>query len=270
MSGAADFIALTTPTQVGQGEFTIEVPDGWQQGRGAFGGLVLACLLRAARACEPEAERTLRSVSAELVGPVVPGTAQLRVEVLRRGNAVSTLAARLMQGGELLAHAVVVWGRTRAGTATWSRLQPPRPPALAAVAPLTEMPIAAARFARFFEFRPTLPLPFGADAQRVPLTAGWLRLRDAPPALGPIELVALADAWWPCALVMESTPRPIATLAFTCELVADPARLRPHAAVFHRAEAVSSQDGYSVELRELWSEDGELLTLNQQTIAIIK
>ena len=119
-------------------------------------------------------------------------------------------------------------------------------------------------------FSPTLPLPFGTDAQRVPLTAGWLRLRDAPPALGPIELVALADAWWPCALTMESTPRPIATLAFTCELVADPARLRPHAAVFHRAEAVSSQDGYSVELRELWSEDGELLTLNQQTIAIIK
>lgn len=270
MSGPADFIALTTPTRVAEGEFTLEVPDGWQQGRGAFGGLVLACLLRAARACEPEAERTLRSVSAELVGPVVPGPTELRVEMLRRGSGVSTLAARLLQGGELLAHAVVVLGRTRAGTASWSRLQPPGPPAFSAVAPLAEMPITAARFARFFEFRPTIPLPFRADTQRAPVTAGWVRLRDAPPVLGAIELVALADAWWPCALSMESAPRPIATLAFTCELVTDPARLRPHAAVFHRAEAVCAKDGYSVELRELWSEDGELLTLNQQTIAIIK
>ena len=61
-----------------------------------------------------------------------------------------------------------------------------------------------------------------------------------------------------------------AELPWDAALLADPARLRPHAAVFHRAEAVAAQDGYSVELRELWSEDGELLTLNQQTIATIK
>jgi acyl-CoA thioesterase len=270
MSTAPDFVALTTPTRIADGEFTIDIPDGWQQGRGAFGGLVLSCLLRAALACEPEAERTLRSLTAELVGPVMPGAALLRVEVLRRGSGVSTLAARLLQGSELLAHAVVVLGRARAGTTSWNRLSPPAPPPPHAVAPLAQMPIGAARFAQFVEFRPTLPMPFQSETPRVPLAAGWVRLRCAPPVLGPVELVALADAWWPGALAMEAAPRPIATIAFTCELLADPARLRPHAAVFHRAEAVAAQDGYSVELRELWSEDGELLTLNQQTIAIIK
>ena len=34
-------------TDRGGGRFVGEIPDGWQQGRGAFGGLVLATLLRA-------------------------------------------------------------------------------------------------------------------------------------------------------------------------------------------------------------------------------
>lgn len=265
-----DFLSLTTPTQIADGVFAAHIPDGWQQGRGAFGGLVLANLVRAVRSCEPEADRTLRTLSAELVGPALPGPAEIRVEMLRRGTGVSTMAARLVQGQELLAHAVAVLGRTRSGTATWNRVEPPRPLPFAQTAPLTTAPIHAARFARNLEFRPTTPPPFQADTQRVPVTSGWLRLRSPGAALTEADLVALADGWWPCALAMEAAPRPIATLCFTLELLADPRQLSPHAPVFHRAEAITSQDGYSVELRELWSEDGELLTLNQQTIAIIK
>ena len=33
-----DFVALTTPRLVAPGRCSLDVPDGWQQGRGAFGG----------------------------------------------------------------------------------------------------------------------------------------------------------------------------------------------------------------------------------------
>lgn len=270
MNQPADFITLTTPTRVGEGEFTTQIPDGWQQGRGAFGGVVLANLVRAVRSCEPEAERTLRSLSAELVGPVLPGPARIRVEMLRRGSGVSTMSARLLQGEELLAHAVMVLGKTRGGVTSWNRLTPPGPPPSAQVPPLREAPLLAARFAQHVDFRPTTPPPFQADTQRVPKTSGWLRLRRPGAVMTEADLVALADGWWPCALSMEQAPRPVATLTFTFELLADPGPLDPQAPVFHRAEAITSQDGYSLELRELWSESGALLTLNQQTIAIIK
>jgi len=43
------FDALTTAAPAGDGRFLWDVPDGWQQGRGAFGGIVLAALTRAGR-----------------------------------------------------------------------------------------------------------------------------------------------------------------------------------------------------------------------------
>lgn len=63
---------LTTPARVGDGRFEGEVPDGWQQGRGAFGGLALGLLARAAEASLDDASRTLRSITAEICGPATP------------------------------------------------------------------------------------------------------------------------------------------------------------------------------------------------------
>lgn len=56
-----------------QGEFDFEAnfPDGWQQGRGLFGGLVTAALVRALEATA--GGRVLRSLTSELCGPVRPG-----------------------------------------------------------------------------------------------------------------------------------------------------------------------------------------------------
>ena len=88
------------------GRFAWQVPDGWQQGRGAFGGLVLAALLRAMEAVEPDRGRVTRSLTGDLCGPVQPGPAELVVEVLRRGNNLSNLDARLYQNGEVQARAV--------------------------------------------------------------------------------------------------------------------------------------------------------------------
>ncbi len=42
------------------------------------------------------------------------------------------------------------------------------------------------------------------------------------------------------------------------------------APIFHCGRGRGARDGYVVELRELWGEDGRLLAFNHQTFAIIK
>ncbi|HUQ08269.1 MAG TPA: acyl-CoA thioesterase domain-containing protein, partial [Kofleriaceae bacterium] len=54
----------------GERRFLWDLADGWQQGRGAFGGIVLGTLLRAMEACEPDRARRARSLSGEIPAPV--------------------------------------------------------------------------------------------------------------------------------------------------------------------------------------------------------
>jgi hypothetical protein len=77
-------------TPLGDGRFAADIPDGWQQGRGAFGGLVLAALLRAMEAAEDDRARVTRSLSGELCGPVLPGPVEI---VRRRRCAAATTSA---------------------------------------------------------------------------------------------------------------------------------------------------------------------------------
>jgi hypothetical protein len=67
-----------------------------------------------------------------------------------------------------------------------------------------------------------------------------------------------------------TAPRPMATLAFTLQIVADLDALPPGEPLFHRATAVAAREGYSVEMRELWTKAGALVALNQQTFVAIK
>ena len=269
-----DFSALVTPSRLGPGVFRADVPDGWQQGRGAFGGLVIGNLVSAivasdvADPAEGARPRTLRSLTAELCGPVPVGESTIRVECLRAGTGVTTLAARLEHEGEVLAHAVGVLGRRRAEGTDFCDVPRPTMPPWREVEPVPLRAPFAPTFAQFFEFRPLGALAFSGGADAV--TSGWVRPLDPGPVRGVAYVAALVDAWWPAMLTRFTEPRPIGTIAFTLELLDDLAGLDAEAPLFHSARVIAARGGYMVELRELWGEDGRLVALNQQTIAIIK
>src|SRR5512138_2402633 len=108
--------SLVRPT--GPGAFEAIVPDGWQHGRGAFGGLVYGMLARAMEEVVGEPARRLRTLTGDIAGPVMPGPATLRVDVLRKGGRQSNLQAALLQRDEALAVAIGVFsssGRARHG-----------------------------------------------------------------------------------------------------------------------------------------------------------
>ena len=267
-----EFDRLVTPAPLGPGRFSIDVPDGWQQGRGAFGGLVLAMLARAAEATAADPSRILRSLSAQIVGPVQPGPTSITAEVLRAGSSVTALTVRMVQAEQVMAHAAVILARSRPTYAAAPTLIAPQAPSWRD--PLHPIPVSVRvtpTFARYLEYWPTSPLPYsGADAGAAQHTSGWVRLRRPGRARDAAFLLALIDSYWPGFLAAAREPRAAATLTFSFETMSDLEGLDPEAPLHYRARMLGGRDGYAVEARELWGEDGRLVALNQQILAVMK
>lgn len=248
--------------------FRARIPDGWQQGRGAFGGLILGTLLRALEQSEPEPGRTVRVLTGDLCGAVLPGEAEIHVAVLRRGGRVTYLDAQLRQQAQVMARASAVLASSRDDVVAPAlpAPAPPSPPPWQSVAPAPVKPPIGPAFARYYEYRPTGPLPFTGGAE--PVTAGWIREQSPPERLDAPALIGRLDAWWPAIYSVTKQPRAGATVTFTAELLCDPATIPATEPLFYRAHAAAVHEWMFVEFRELWHQD-RLVAMNQQTFALL-
>jgi acyl-CoA thioesterase len=244
------------------GETTWHVPDGWQQGRGLFGGLTLGALAKAAAAALGS-DRPLRTLTAEIPGAVTAGLAEVRTQRLREGHSLSTVAAQLAQGDGVVAHAVFNFGKTR--EVAFDRAPAPAMPAFADARPSDLGPFGPT-FSQHFEYRILEGKPFSGDTRAI--AEGWVRLREPGEVPAWIALIAMVDAWFPSPMPAFTTPRPFGTISFAAHLF--DREWQPHEPLFHRSRLLGSQQGYFAELRELYTASGELCAVNQQTMAIIK
>jgi hypothetical protein len=263
----ATFATGSALEPAGERRFRWHLADGWQQGRGAFGGIVLGTLLRAMEACEPDPARRARSLSGEIPAPVVAGVVDVAVEILRRGNGTTFLEARALQCGATVARASALLASARpSGNTRTGAIAPSYPPPgdLPAVPP----PVGpgAPRFTSHYDYRPVPPFPF--TQAELAGAAGWVREHTERPVIDAPALIGLLDAYWPAAFACERGPRPMATLTFMAEILVDPTTLDPAAHFAYRARLDGAADGFSVELRELWQND-TLVALNQQVFAIL-
>jgi acyl-CoA thioesterase len=257
----AQAMELTTSAS---GETTWRVPDGWQQGRGMFGGLTLAVLAKAARASCGSTDRPLRTLTAELPAAVIVGPALVKATPLREGNALSTVTSQLVQGDSVAAHAVFNFGKTRDVAFERSPAQPSLP-SFADAAP-TVLGSVGPIFTQNFEYRVVRGAPLSSAEE--PVTEGWVRLRDPGDVPAWLALLALVDAWYPSVLPAFAAPRPFGTISFAAHLFER--AWAPDEPLYHRSRCLGSQQGYFAELRELFTSRGELCAVNQQTMAIIK
>ena len=258
-----DLSLASAVESLGGGRFRGVVPDGWQQGRGAFGGLVLALLLRAIERSEPDAARTTRTLTGDLCGPVLPGPLEIVVEVLRRGNNLSNLDARLIQNGEVQARASAVLSVPRISVTAPPRSRPAAPD-WDALVDIGLGPPMGPIFTAHFEYRPAAAMFAEQDGTR-----GWLLPRTPLARLDGPALIAMLDAWWPAIFAIEGQPRPVATVSFTAELLRPLASLRADLPLLHVGRVAAVSEGFFVEFRELWQGD-HLVAMNQQTFAILK
>jgi len=253
-------------TRVAEDEHRLVLPDGWQQGRGAFGGLVLGILMEAMGSREPDPARAARAFTGDLCGPALPMVSRVRTRVLRRGNNQTNVAATLEQDGAVVAHATCLLAAPRkVSPPPRFVLEPPLRAPYESVEPMLSAP--GLDFTQHYEYRVTA----GHLLQGAPeaLVTGWLRERIPLSRVTASSLIARLDAHWPALLAVETTPRPVATVSFMAEFLCDPSTLDPAAPLFYRARVVAEAAGYFVEMRELWNGDVPV-ALNQQSLAMVR
>jgi len=245
-----------------------DVPEGWLQGRGAWGGLVVAAAVRAARAVDPDAP-PLREISVHMVGPVLPGPARVACTLVRRGSATAVWQVAIVSAeGETWAVATVVFGGARAlDVDAHPRLTMPEAPEWSALEPLVLEPPLAPEFLQHLAVRPVGGYPYSGSADDV---LGWVAPAVEIDAYDDATLTGMVDALWPAALVQVTTARPMATLSFSATLLVDPASVDARTPLLHRGRMLGMAEGYSTESRELWTADGRLAVHNSQVIAIIR
>jgi hypothetical protein len=246
--------------------FRGEIPRGWQQGRGTFGGLVLGSLLRAIERAEPDATRAARTLSGDVCGPLVPGPVTIRVRFLRRGSNQSNVVAELTQNDAVLATAIAVLSPPRKARALGDLrlVEPPPAERWQDVAVVDAAPPLAPEFTVHYEYRSAENI---LTRSGTAFTEGWVREKSVLAVVDAPALIGRLDAWWPTLFAL-GAPRPMATISFTAELLVDPKTLAPDVPLRYRARMAALADGFFVELRELWH--GDLpVALNQQTFAIL-
>ena len=261
------FESATQVRPLGDAQFAWSVPDGWQQGRGAWGGLVVAAVVRAAQACEPDPERTVRTVSLQIMTPALVGGHHLAVRPVRIGSAMSTWSVSLTTDvGEPVAQAVVIAGAPRAGAPPDAALAAVQPPTAGAPDDAMRVPVGPPSpvFMQHLHMRLIEGMPLSGSSAT---TLGWLGYDDAPQP-DAASLLALVDGWWPASLpALTQVPR-IATVNFTANLLVDPASVDPGDLLLSQTFVSAASDGFTSEHRRLWTPDGRLAVDNLQTLVI--
>jgi acyl-CoA thioesterase len=245
--------------------YRVHIPEDWQQGRTTFGGLTGALCLAATAGAIPDLP-PLRSAHFTFVGPA-GGTVEIAPRLLRRGKSSVFATVELRSEGTLATQAALSFAAARESKYSY-RSHP-----LPTVPPPGTTPIffrsSKSQYTQHFE-------AFVAGGQKLVSSAStpeiilWVRHRD-PQAMASLPgLIALADTLPVAAYTMLSTPVPASSIAWSIEMI-DPAAAwnAPGAAWYLlRSAGEDVRDGYSVQDMTLWAQDGTLILLGRQTVAI--
>ena len=255
------FESASTIKQHAYNEFTWHANASWFQGRGAYGGLTLAAMLRAG---ERQTKLPIRRVHAELCAPVTDEACTLQVHAKRRGSNTDFISVDVTQANECVAYASLTFGARR--TKKLDRSLKITPPPVD-TNPLPKNPMMPA-FTHHFEYRVADDgCPLMGNQATLVKSSGWIDFRE-PTRRDAALVVGLMDAWWPAVMTAASEPRPMATISFTADF-AEPVQ-ESDGPFFLEVETAHVSDGYSMETDKLWNQNGALLAQAQQLIAVIK
>lgn len=245
----------------------VSAPSSWSQGRTLTGGLIAAWLHRA-MAARTVPGRDLRAFNISFVGPVEP-EADCRIDVrsLREGRAASQMEGRVLQGDTVQAVALASFGGNRDSTVTITPDSAPDipPPDLCHAYPYK--PGISARYIQHFDFRWGIgQMPFTGGTSRE--MGGWIRYAQPQPEMTEAQLFGLTDAWPPAILSWLSERAPISTLNWSMNFILPLPEMDPADWFLYKADIHHACEGYGQIDARLWSEQGDLLALSRQAVAV--
>lgn len=243
------------------------IPEGWKQGRATYGGLTAAMLYRSLEQILPDDSRPLRWASFSLVGPSDPGPVEMTPRLLRQGKNVIQGECHMRQHGEVVATLQAAFGAGRDSDVV---IEPAPMAALGAPDEGTEMPFIEGMTPEFIRnFRLCFnrgAFPFsGAEVAEL---GGWMRYAEEQGPVDTTALIGMLDAWPPTILPAMKKPAPVSTLTWTIQFLAGGHEYRMDQWWPYLAKTDACGDGYAQTRARLWSPDGGLVALSQQTIAV--
>jgi acyl-CoA thioesterase len=204
---------LGTVVAAGDSQFRITVSDDWGQGRATFGGLIAAAGNEAMRRLVAS-DRPLRSLQTTFVGPAAAGTWSMHARVLRVGRAVTLAHCDILDGDQVAAIQVGVYGLARQSIVA---VRPPVTASPRQVDEITDMrfqPERSPPFLQHFAHRWALGArPFAGTPSN---SICFIRHRDPSP-LTESHVVALVDCIPTPALSMLTAPAPASSLVWNLE-----------------------------------------------------
>ncbi|MEM9113812.1 MAG: thioesterase family protein [Myxococcota bacterium] len=235
------------------------VPDGWGQGRACFGGLVVASMFSLSKQV---CSRPLRTIQANFLAPVRPGSALADLTVLRDGRSTTVTEVRLRQEDRVAATAILTFveprthSRSVEGEAapSWSEPDPKRlMPYIEGLTP---------EFTQHFEYH-FAEGGFPYSGQKEAHIGGFIRFRDREETDTEAQ-IALLDAW-PCpTITVLDGFAPSSTVTWTIHLLE---AITPGYARF-RYRSVHARDGFSTSVGTMWRSDGRMVAYSEQTVAV--
>ena len=252
-----------------------EVPEGWTQGRTAYGGLSAAYAVLAARR-EVADLPALRSLQVNFTGPVT-GAPEMSARLLRRGRNVASASVEgvVAKAGDATSviNALAVFGAARDSVLD---VDMPAPDGTSAPEDADAFfPPEAARFApRFFAnfevrfaggHRPVSGAPEGR-------MLCWARHRDPAahvsmdPGMAEAAFVCLGDVLPPSAFPMMRAPAPISSVNWTLNLLRPPDTREGWFLV--ETLQTAARDGYSSQRMRFWNTDGRMVADGMQAVAV--
>ncbi len=236
--------------------------EDWYQGRGVYGGLVFAQMVRALRS---HTSFPIRRLNVDMCAPVEVGEIEITVQEARRGMNSHFFYICALQDKKVVAHGSAVCGGKRVDSFD-AHLHPApelNVPTIPSIPPNPLMPA----FTQHFEYWPTIGVfPFSRSEDL--RCGGWIRSRHDS-TIDAEMVVALLDAWWPSVSLRLDGPRPMGTISCTVDFsLVEP--FEQSGPCLLENTCVEVHQGYAVENNVLWSSTGQVLARAQQNVVIIR
>ena len=259
----------TAATLDAPGRYTADLDEGWWIVDGPNGGYIAAVLMDALVQAVDDAGRTCRSFTVHYLSRAVAGPVEIEVTIERKGRSMTSLAARLTQGGRTVATALAAFSTSRPGPGFSDPVMPTAAPPERIDAPVFDEslpPAAVPEMIRRYDQRWALgSRPFTGG--EVALTGGWIRLAEMRP-LSDAMLVAYTDAWMPAMFSRVGGAWGITTVDLTVHIRSTPPPGYDDWCLV-QFRSVMSADGFCEEDGEIWTRDGQLLAQSRQLAAIV-
>jgi acyl-CoA thioesterase len=255
----------TAVTAHGDGLFEANVASGWRAGRGPHGGYIAAMLLRALIEAVDEDSRTPRSLTIHYTRAPEPGPIEIETTLERQGRSLSTLSARMIQGGKTTALALAAFSVPWRSPGADELPMPNLAPADEERRSTPRLFDGAPEFTRHLVMQPRVgAVPFAGSGAPMKV-GGWTGL----PERRPVDAVALAlfcDAWFPPSFIALDVPAisPTVDLTIHFRRPIEDADVDPAALCLGIFQTQLLHDGLFEEDGVIWAADGTVLAQSRQ------